>query len=412
MTLPTSATSPVSIEDLDLPYLDLQSEAFLSDPHAVLRGLGSSGVPFARSVRGVEVLSYPLVWALLSHRGADTPDDHGLAEIDGAERLASFRHDGLLLDMEREQHDRVRRVVIRPFSGNRIESLRAEMRRIATRLIDDFPDTASCEIVSQFTHRYSIEVLCDLLGVPVDDIAQFESGTLDLRLMGSIPLEPMLARVDRALETLWDYSLALLTERRRHPRDDFATELVQSYDAEQTMTEEQLVWSIANLLFAGHDTTRYQLASCIRALAEHERAWQRVGEAPELVPAAVDEASRYYPVVQALTRVAHEDIVAGEWLFPGGTVLSLNMLAASRDPAVFESPDDFLLPRPGETYQAVYGRGSHRCVGHALARTEMIEALTVLTARFPGAEILGEVPMHPASSRMGGPEALHVRLGA
>lgn len=409
MTLPTT---PVSIEGLDLPDLDLGSDAFLADPHRVLRSLPQAGVPFARSVRGVEVLSYPLAWALLTHRGVDTPDHGPGHEVAGSARLTSFREDGLLLDMPREQHDRVRRVVIRPFSTARIEQLRTVMRRVANRLIDEIADPADCELVSAFTHRYSIEVLCELLGVPVQDIPRFESGTLDLRLAGSLPLEPMLPRVDAALETLWDYSAALLEERRRHPRDDFATDLVQSYDAEQTMTATQLVWSVANLLFAGHDTTRYQLASCVRALAEHRGGWQRAHADPELVPPAVDEGSRYYPVVQALQRIAHEDVEVEGWHVPRGTTLILNMLAASRDPEVFDSPDEYHLPRSGHAYQAVYGRGVHKCVGHALARTEMIEALTVLTRRFSEADVLGDVPVHPPSSRMGGPEELHMRLSA
>jgi len=184
------------------------------------------------------------------------------------------------------------------------------------------------------------------------------------------------------------------------------------------MTGTELVWGVANLLYAGHDTTRYQLASCVRAcvracgraLAENEGTWEKLRARPDLVPAAVDEGCRYYPVVQAMRRVAHDDIVAGEWLYPAGTAMALNMLAASRYPEVFESPDDFLLPRNGKIYQPVYGRGIHRCIGHALARTEMIEALATLTSRFSHVTILGSMQVYPANAPMGGPEELHVRL--
>jgi len=200
----TVSMTPTPVGDLDLPYLDIRSAEFLAEPHEVLRAIAAGGVPFAISSRALEVLSYPLVWSLLSHRAADTPGGHPAAQdAPSTERIDSFRRDGLLLDMEREQHDRIRRVV-KPFTGGRIQQRRPTMTRIADRLIDEIADPDDCDVVAEFTHKYSIEVLCGLLGVPVHDIPTFESGTLDLRLMGSIPFEPTLPKVDTALQTLWD----------------------------------------------------------------------------------------------------------------------------------------------------------------------------------------------------------------
>lgn len=401
-------TTPVNVVDTDLPFVDVMGTAFARDPHGVIKDARRAGVPFVETQRGVEASTYSMVWKLLAHPGFGTEHAHQVDEADITERIASWNKDGLLLFMPAETHARVRKAVVRPFSVRRIERLRPQMKAVAERLADEFPSDGG-DLVASYTHRYSIENLCLLLGVPLEDIPRFEDATVALRLGASVPLAPVVGEFDAGLERLWDYTLALIEERRRRPTDDFISDLVAAQRDDPAITQTQLVWSIANLLFAGHDTTRYQLASVVRAVIE-SGAWERLRERPDLVPAAVDEACRIYPVVQYLKRQAVEDVDLDGWLVPAGTQVNLNMLAASRDPEAFPEPDTFDLEREGDGYRAVYGWGVHRCVGHALARAELIEALAVLVARFESAEIVGDINVHPTTSMMGGPEALHVHL--
>lgn len=404
-----TVTQAVSILDAGVPVLDLRSAEYAADPHAVIRELRSKG-PVVRSERGFELIRYDWVTAFVNHPSLDRPHADHFEATGASPVVVAFVRDGLLVDMLRERHDPIRRVLNKAFNHRSVGQHREVMHEVANRLIDGFLEAGSFNAVADFTHRYSIEVLCRLIGVPPEDIPRFERATLEVRhVTGGI--EPGREQiVDDALMTLHDYVRDMLHLRRTRPGPDLVSAIIEAQETEGKMTEPEVVWNITNLLFAGHDTTRYQLASAMLALVQDAPgSWDRLAVQPELIPQAVDEAMRFYPAAQNQPRIVYEDVEHRGYLFPKGTMVRLNELGASRDPDVFPDPDRFDIDRE-RRWDMGFGRGLHYCLGSNLARQEMAEALGILTTRLRDVELDGPVVMLPAVSAMGGPDSVPLRF--
>lgn len=388
-----------------LPTISVVSDEYNRDPHEVIaraRALGS----IARSERGWEVFRYETARMALRDDRLQTPDaEHALAR-GATDLIASFVRDGLLLDMVPERHQRVRRVMMGAFALRRIDERKDVMQAVANDLLDALEGRTSCSFIADFSHQYSVRVLCSLLGVDDEDIPEFSQATTQLRLMSSIPLEPVLPRIDAALQTLWDYSKSLVERRTRQPRGDFISGLIEAQKSEGKLSESELIWGIANLLFAGHETTRNQLAMAMRAMAEHPDAWNALREGPETIKRVLHEAIRYYPVLFSLRRVVQVPVTYDGIDFAVGDNVSVNYLAISRDPEHFDRPNTFDWTRDAESFAVNFGFGPHLCVGKALAQAEMIEALAVLRARWKNISIEGPLKHTPFSNALGGLEEL------
>jgi hypothetical protein len=72
--------------------------------------------------------------------------------------------------------------------------------------------------------------------------------------------------------------------------------------------------------------------------------------------------------------------VDGERLEPGTPVL-FSLTSANRDQAAFPRPDAFAPRENADVPHVGFGHGPHFCLGAALARAELQEALSALSAR-------------------------------
>jgi len=164
------------------------------------------------------------------------------------------------------------------------------------------------------------------------------------------------------------------------------------------------------ILMAGTDTTRNQLACCLALFAGRPDQWELLARRPELVPGAVEESMRYLGAVRGTARFASEEIEFRGVLFPRGTLVAVSLAGANRDPDVWESPDDFDISQSRATQQMTFGSGIHHCMGAALARAELQEALVVLACRMPGLTVVGPIEWKPATFGIWGPAQLPVRM--
>jgi cytochrome P450 len=240
----------------------------------------------------------------------------------------------------------------------------------------------------------------------VEDIPLFTAAATELHLLAAVPLAPGFPRIDKALGELKEYITGLVRRRRDQPRDDIVTSLITVQETEGRLTEEELAWNLVNLIFAGQDTTRYQLASVVRAVAQAPGAWERIHTDPELIPAAVEEGLRLFPVTRFIVRIPRDDLTIGDLNVRRGRRVILNLLAASRDPSRFEHPDEFLLPRPEPHFNVPFGWGMHHCLGATLAQAEIEEALRVLTENYQGVRVTAIPALTPPAGMLHGPESM------
>jgi cytochrome P450 len=392
------------LDEEDLPELDVLGPAFQNDPVGLLSQLRTQG-SFARSRRGVEVLAYDDVAALVMDPRFDSQSASVYAKMGGPQSLIDFAEDGLLVAMAGEKHKRIRRVFSAGFRVRHVETQRAVMRAEAQSLVAGW-GTDSSEFVKSFSSPFPMHVLCRLLGVPVEDVPIFTAAATELHLLAAVPLAPGFPQIDAALQTLADYISSLVSRRRERLEDDIISSLVSVQETEGHLTDSELSWNLVNLIFAGQDTTRYQLASAVRAVVESTGMWDRLNTSPELIPNAITEALRLHPVTRFVVRIPTEDVTINDLRVRAGRRVILNLLSASRDPNRFDRPNEFVVPRVGPTFDVPFGWGMHHCLGATLARVEMEEALRVLVETFTDVAFAKTPEFTAPAGMLHGPESL------
>ncbi|MBF6047158.1 cytochrome P450 [Streptomyces sp. NRRL B-1677] len=315
------------------------------------------------------------------------------------------------------EHDRLRRLAMRPFgpphSPGRIDALRGDIARISGQLADGLRGKSSFDLVDDFAFPLPVTVICDLLGVPSEDIPQVHTWA-DTVVSGLDfpPDEDPGARRHAAYEarSAMGQYLGELAEKRRHsPTDDMLSALANEDGPEGALTQQELMVTTVLLLIAGHETTVNLITNGMLTLLRNPEALERLRAEPELIPSAVEELLRYEPPVQFLPqRTPLADIEVAGVTIPKGVPLILVLAAGSRDPLRFPDPDRF-DPARRDNQHFGFGSGIHNCFGAPLARLETQIALTTLINLLDGPRLLKDPPEYRNSPVLRGPR--HLLLG-
>ena len=390
--------------DLDLPVLDtggLDRAEALAAVTALARHHW-----LVRTEMGVAVLHHADVAAILRERRFHNalsllPAMSGVAPDS---YLARRRRS--ILSTEGDEHTRLRRLVSPAFSPAAADRHRPVMRQVATTLVDPHLGEGRVELMGEVCDRYPIPVICEVLGAPAEDWRRFSAWATDIFKLFNGNLAEDLGDVERASTELADYVSAMVDERRGSPRQDLLSDLIALEEAGHRLSTDELIMLAEAVLMAGTDTTRNQLGCAMALFADHPEQWALLVQQPELAPRAVEETMRYLGAVRATVRVASSAVVYRDVHFPAGTVVTTHLAAANRDPAVFTHPGSFDLRAARSAEHLTFGSGIHRCLGAALARAELQEALTVLAGRFETVAPDGPVSWKPPGFGIWGPAAL------
>lgn len=293
-----------------------------------------------------------------------------------------------ILLMDPPDHRRIRGLVAKAFDARRTEAMRPRVREIAHRLIDRFQAEGSGDLVALFNHPLPVIVICEMLGVPEADQHRFLGDTrVAGRIIDPTPMTATeLAEANARVSENHAYFSGLLDERRRAPRDDLLTALVQAETEDGKLSYDELIANVSLLFAAGHETTVNLMGNGLLALWRHPEQLERLRADPGLMPSAVEEFLRWDSSVQLSGRTALEAFeFKGQAIAKGDQVLTL-LAAANRDPSVFTDPDRFDITRD-EAKPLSFGGGIHFCLGAQLARIEADEALRVLFERLPRLEL-------------------------
>lgn len=287
------------------------------------------------------------------------------------------------LNTDGEEHRRFRALMARTFTPRSVEALRPFLAKAAHELIDGFAARGACEFMAEFADAYPSLGLCELIGVPLEDRDRFRAWANAIGF-GFNPLElpAHRAEVDAALGELLDYAGRLLAERRREPRDDLVTRIAQAGETDG-FPDRQLRGFVAGLVFAGHETTKNQLGWMLAVLAERPDAWERLAAEPDLAPRVVEELMRHRSAATSVLREATEPLAIGGRTFAPGEALLVSLWSANHDERVFGADTSLDLDAERREPHFAFGHGAHHCLGAALARAELQEALRALTARLP-----------------------------
>lgn len=314
-----------------------------------------------------------------------------------------------ILSAEGDVHTRLRRLVAPAFSPRAAEKLRPFMRQVVNDLVDKVSAAGAADIAVDICEPYPIPIICELLGAPKSDWQLFSRWANDILEVFSLDMNNKIDLILRTQDELDAYTRAMIAERRDQPADDLLTALIAAEEAGDKLTTDELVMMVNAVIIGGTDTTRNQLGCAVGLFAEHPEQWKLLAEQPELAPHAVEEAMRYFGAVRGTVRFASVDIEFRDVLFPAGTFVSVGLAEANRDPGVFTDPTVLdITAHKSNQPQLTFGSGIHYCLGQALARAELQEALPLLARRMPNLQLAGPTEWKPDGVGIFGPSRMPV----
>lgn len=294
-------------------------------------------------------------------------------------------------------HTRVRQLIMGALTRRAIADMESGLVQLVDGLLDTLAQRGHGDLIEDFAAAIPIEVIGNLLGVPMADRGPLRGWSL--AILGA--LEPSLSsethqRGNQSVLEMRDYLRGLVAERRRHPRDpqrDVLTRLIQGEGELGRLSEAELLHNCIFLLNAGHETTTNLIGNALVLWQEQPAAYAELlslvtrlqadpGAQEQAWGRAVDEVLRLESSNQLGNRRAlHDTHIAGVPV-PAGTLVTLCIGAANRDPAVFAQPDTPNWQRDPNRHLA-FGLGIHQCAGLSLARLEGRIALSRFVQRCP-----------------------------
>ena len=289
-----------------------------------------------------------------------------------------------------------------------VERLLDAIPRAASRVAERLPDGGAVDLIAAFAYPLPIEVIAELLDVPLADRPRFQEASrviargMDRFYSGGDAMA--------GLRELGAYFLQLVQERRDTPGDDLVRRLLGAEHHGDRLGELEVVAMCTALVFGGHETTVNLLGNGLLALLRHPDELARLRADPARVDAAIEELLRYDSPAQLISRTARVDFTwRGAAIRAGDAVLGC-LGAANRDPAAFVDPDRLDLGRSPNPHLA-FGLGTHFCPGAQLSRLEARAAIPALLRRFPHLRLAGD-PVRRPTAVLRGLETLPVTCGA
>jgi len=315
-----------------------------------------------------------------------------------------------LLGLDGEPHRRLRSLVSKAFTPRASARMHDTIVEVINGLIDHVAPQGHCDVVTDIARPYPVPIICALLGAPREDWQLFSRWADEIFTAFTFNPDGVdEAFVMRAWGELDDYVDEMVARRRHTPTDDLLSALIRAEDEGDRLNAVELRMLAGGLLLAGTDTTRNQLAGSIDALVDHPDQWALLAEHPELAANAVEETIRHSPIGSGTLRTVTADTEFADYLFPAGTMVIVNTLAANRDPAVYDDPDRFDITRSDAPAVLTFGGGIHYCLGANLARLELAEALKIVTRRMTKPSRTGPAPWKPMME-LSGPTTLPIEF--
>ena len=316
-----------------------------------------------------------------------------------------------MLDRDPPDHTRLRGLVNKAFTPRVVETLRPRIHEVVDGLLARVASAGSMDLIEDFAYPIPVVVICEMLGVPLEDHEQFKGWGLDLaRGLDAVLLPADSGVAERSVaarRALAEYFRGLIATRRASPRGDLLSALIAAEEAGDTLTEDELLATCILLLIAGHETTVNLIGNGTLALLRHPDQLRRLREDPGLIGTAVEELLRYDGPVQRTARIPSADmIIAGQTIAKGEMVMPF-IGAADRDPVQFPAPDRLDIGR-AENRHIAFGWGIHFCLGAPLARVEGQIALNRLVQTLPKLALATDRPEYRQSLTLRGLKTLPV----
>lgn len=287
-----------------------------------------------------------------------------------------------MLFLDPPDHTRLRSLASQAFTPHRVEVLRAHIREITNRLLDNVESKGCMDVIADLAEPLPCIVTAEMLGVPVEDYQQLKVWSQDFaEMLGNFQHNP--DRAPRILKSVLDmsaYFRSAIREQRRHPRNGLVSSLMNAQIDGDCLTEEEVIANSIVTMVGGQETTTNLIGNGVLALLRNPDQLEKLRSDLSLISPAVEEFLRYESPSQHTARLAPEDTILGGKRIRKRQAVIAVMAAGNRDPERFPDPDRLDITRTDNRHLA-FGWAAHFCFGAALARIEGQTAFEMMLRR-------------------------------
>ena len=317
-----------------------------------------------------------------------------LRDTDGFSSSQGFKAPGVVVPIEDRtlgeldppNHTVVRRAMVTALTPKSVKATEPYIVATAASLLDALPNTGETDLVPNFTAPLPNASTVHLLGFPEHDAPQIMAWAKDLIESGF----PGTHRNREGVEGFSDgfpefanYIDDRIEERRKDPRDDVTTKLLELEVDGERLTPRQLRAMVRNLITGGLTTTSQLLGNLLWQLLTIPGLEDRLRADQQSLPRAIEESLRIAPPVMLIPRSCTRDAeVAGTAVHQGQRVV-IGAACANRDETVFADGDRFDIDRDNLSDHLTFGYGAHFCPGAPLARAVARIGVNAFLDHFP-----------------------------
>ena len=276
------------------------------------------------------------------------------------------------------QHMKYRQVMNKWFAPASVAKMAPTLERLARETVEEVAADGSCEFMSSFADRYPVKAFLYSMGLPPDRDPDFFVSCV--RRMSGHFADTEDESAEAAIMEAWadvaNYWKDMIADRRARPLDpneDLVTLLTQGTIDGRPLPDDEIQDICVTLTVGSLDTLKAQLGWCFHHLATRDEDRKRIVSSPELIPSAVEEFLRAYPIISMARKLTRDVDFHGCPMKKDQMVL-LSIQSATRDPRMFPNPADVIIDRQPNRHIA-FGASEHRCLGSHLARAELAKAI-------------------------------------
>jgi cytochrome P450 len=286
-----------------------------------------------------------------------------------------------------QEHARVRRLVGLAFSPRAVLRMERQIHEVISRMAEPLRgrEGGVIDVLGEFTNIVPNAVVSRLTGVqPGADEARFcRIAQAMIEGFGLLAPEHVQLAAEEALQEFFTWMRTLVRKRRDQPGEDLVTDLLRAQDADEAMSEDDIVLLLMALISAGSEATALVSSMVVRALLGMPDVWLRLQNDRSLIQKSIDEILRYsFKMPAGTMRFAVRDFELRGKQIKKGQMLMLSGAGGNFDPEVFERPDALNLGS-NAINTTTFGRGPHHCVGANLARKEISTMIDLLLDILP-----------------------------
>jgi len=302
------------------------------------------------------------------------------------DHIGQFMGD-LILALDGVEHRKYRNLVAKAFRASQLERWDETLvRPTIERLLDRIAPAGRGDLVADVTVKYPVQVICGIVGVPLEDADQFAHWAEEIN---TGPMNPPVGHA--ASKAMVDYLTPLVEARRANPTGDFLSDLVNSEIDGEKLTDSKIYGFLRLLLPAGAETTFRVMGNCLVALLTHPGAYEQVMADRSLMPEVIEETLRWETSVTMVSRVSAKDTEIAGCPVKAGSPIGVLTGSANHDAQRFDNPAEWRLGRPVQHHVA-FGTGPHQCLGMHLARLELRVGLDTILDRLPNLRLDPDQP--------------------